>query len=399
MAKPNKRLTATELDHGEHAERDELIRLAYLATESSSRLQDVLCDAALSELCSKALAAGDDSDIEAALSELKNDDTPAYDELLAMSEDCAQIYRDASGTHVLMLVPILAWSRYHIPQGKLSNAVLSKLAECYKTHYCAENARVTIGDSLIAAEHIPERLSQVQDLLQHLAAHATKDASIVSVAHLLKESTVPDFADSRYIVLCVSSKDERDLFPDMAQGYFDRARAHMRFCLEAKTILELSLLGSVFDVQPPAAFFTAWRQGETAMRVYSLKALVDFVACMGYGPSELIATTGVFQRAVESENEPNTEIRIGISPLNDPNTIIAGVVWPCMNEDVDGTQQFAGEVLASCDISRIFALDQTFTMEWCEECGAPLYANKNGLVTHIEVPEEVNPESFAPTLN
>ena len=135
------------------------------------------------------------------------------------------------------------------------------------------------------------------------------------------------------------------------------------------------------------------------MRVYALKALVDFVACMGYGPFELIATTGIFQRAIESDSEPNTEIRIGIAPLNNPSTIIAGVVWPCMTEDVEGTQQFAGEVLASCDVTRIAALEQTFTMEWCEDCGAPLYANKDGLVTHIEVPEEVNADSFAPTLN
>ena len=399
MAKPSKFFSATDLDHGEHAERDELIRLAYMAIESSSRLQDAQCDAALSELCSTALAAGDDSDIEAALSELKNDDTPAYDELLAMSEDCAQVYRDASGTHVLFLIPILAWSRYHIPQGKLSDAVLEQLAACYKSHYCADTARITIGDSLIAAEHIPERLSQVQDLLKHLVENGGKHDAVVSVAHLLKEATVPDFADSRYIALCVSSKNEADLFPSLSHGYFDRARAHMRFCLQAKRILELSLLGSVFDVQPPAAFFTAWRQGETAMRVYALKALVDFVACMGYGPFELIATTGIFQRAIESDSEPNTEIRIGIAPLNNPGTIIAGVVWPCMTEDVEGTQQFAGEVLASCDVTRIAALEQTFTMEWCEDCGAPLYANKDGLVTHIEVPEEVNTDSFAPTLN
>jgi len=113
-----------------------------------------------------------------------------------------------------------------------------------------------------------------------------------------------------------------------------------------------------------------------------------------------LVTTALFTRPGESaEGEGNSEIRIGVSTKDKPNSVIAGVVWSMVNEDPDALQQFAADILRTEGVDRIVALDQVFPMEWCEDCGAPLYATSTGQVAHIEMPEEIQIEKFAPTLN
>ncbi len=103
-----------------HATSDDLVQIALQAADSSSIYEDALCDEALEQACNSIFATGEDSEIESALHSLKADeDSSAYDALLAMAEDCAQSYSDERGCHQLVLIPLLAWSRYQIPSGKI----------------------------------------------------------------------------------------------------------------------------------------------------------------------------------------------------------------------------------------------------------------------------------------
>jgi hypothetical protein len=121
---------------------------------------------------------------------------------------------------------------------------------------------------------------------------------------------------------------------------------------------------------------------------------------MNYEPQNLLVTTALFTKPGEpAEGENNSEIRIGVSTADRPEAIIAGVVWSMVNEDPDSLQQFAADILRTENVNQIVSLDQVFPMEWCEDCGAPLYANSEGHVVHIEMPEEIPLEKFAPTLN
>lgn len=376
----------------------ELVRLAHLSEESTSDIEDRAVDAAIESICRKALDQFDESDIEAALAQLKDEDGPAYDDLLAHAEDCAQSIIGQDKLHLLVLIPVFAWSRFKLPFGKLPKETLVKIAELYKSLYMEDDASIVIGDSLICAEHIPERLKSVRELLNAMTTRQKSPVSVFSIAKLLNHDPAPDFADTRYLVVALTAAKADAMFKQLSRGDIERARTHMDFSLRCHDILETDMRGCVFAVQPPSGFFSAWRQAENAMRVYALKALVGFVGCMGFGPSELIATTAVFTRPTPSANEPNAEIRIGISTRISPDQVVAGITWPCNPEEADPNQNFAGEVLASLQVSRIAALDQVFTMEWCEDCGAPLYANPEGYVTHIEVPESMQ-QSATPTLN
>ena len=378
----------------------ELLNLAYRASDSTSNVEDRLVAEKIEALCSALLSRGIDSDIEAALSLLKAEEGTQYDDLLALAEGCAEYYSDKDGAHLLVLIPVLAWSRYKIAFGKMPQEVSYEIAKLYKSHFASPKAHVSIGNSLIAAEHIPERLTEVRSLLSRLVK-PKKDASVVDISYLLTADPTDEFSDVRYVVLGVSAETATDLFDRFSSERIELAHKLMDFSLKARAVLREFMTGSMLEVQAPAAFFTAWRQAVASERLFSLKALVKYVCIEKIRPEKLIATTAIFSNLSENNAaEPQPEVRIGISFTFDANRIVAGVVWPCEPTELEIAQGFAKEVLTLEGIKTVVAHDQLFPLEWCEQCGAPLYANPEGNVTHVEKPniprENLN---FKPTLN
>ena len=378
----------------------ELLNLAYRASDSTSNVEDRLVAEKIEALCSALLSRGIDSDIEAALSLLKAEEGTQYDDLLALAEGCAEYYADKDGAHLLVLIPVLAWSRYKIAFGKMPQEVSCEIAKLYKSHFASPKAHVSIGNSLIAAEHIPERLTEVRSLLTRLVK-PKKDASVVDISYLLTADPTDEFSDVRYVALGVSAETATDLFDRFSSERIELARKLMDFSLKARAVLREFMTGSMLEVQAPAAFFTAWRQAVASERLFSLKALVKYVCIEKIRPEKLIATTAIFSNLSENNAaEPQPEVRIGISFTFDANRIVAGVVWPCEPAELEIAQGFAKEVLTLEGIKTVVAHDQLFPLEWCEQCGAPLYANPEGNVTHVEKPniprENLN---FKPTLN
>ena len=146
----------------------ELIRYARLATEATSRFEDGVVDTGFESAVRAPLDKGEDAVIETALNRLKEEESPAYEELLSMAEDCAQTRVDAKGVHLLVLIPIMCWSRYLIPHGKISNEALKATAELFQKGWATEKATVQIGDCLLSADHLPEGLADVRHLLDRL---------------------------------------------------------------------------------------------------------------------------------------------------------------------------------------------------------------------------------------
>lgn len=375
-----------------------LLALAYRMTDASSNIEDKLLDEEIIAFCNSELERGEDSTIEATLGLLKDEEGTSHDDLLALAEGCAEFFTDKHGAHLLVLIPILAWSRYKIIFGKMPEKTAASIANLYKTYFAGTESRITIGNTLIASEHLPERLCDVRHLLEKLCTKK-KQAGVVDTSYLLSSDPPADFSDVRYITLAASAPDAKSLFADFSAERIKRARAFMEFALRVQEELREFATGSCIEVQFPSAFFTAWRQASLAMRLYSLKSLVNYVCLENTTSADLVATTAIFSVVSnEKQQEMQPELRIGISLKSERNKIVAGVVWPCDPQELEIAQSFAGEVLALEGIDTIFAHEQLFPMEWCEQCGAPLYANPDGLVTHIEKPDTQH-NGFAPTLN
>jgi hypothetical protein len=83
------------------------------------------------------------------------------------------------------------------------------------------------------------------------------------------------------------------------------------------------------------------------------------------------------------------EYRIGFT-RTDSGDVIHGVVWPMLDSEDDATDTAAQieAVLREAGVGEVLMLDHRFPLEYCDDCGAPLYPNPEGEPVHAELPEE-----------
>lgn len=382
-------------------ERDEFLRLALRYGESGSGFEDRVFEDRIHALVNEHLDRLDDTEIEAALSQLDSDDVPpgSYESFLNIVEDCAESHTTDKGSAVLFLIPLFCWSRYGNPVGRISNETLIELGRIFKETLTsgADAVDVRMGSHLLTAEHLPETLTSVRKLLDNVSAGSSQ---VVDISYLADTAAPADFADTRYLVLTARSDKPTDLMPDASLSYVEWARRQMQFCMRAHDALEMDMIGSVYEVLPATSFYTAWRQAEAAMHVFCLKALVDFVHAMGLSPSRCVATVALFTPTADTpEDDASSEIRIGISSVHETDKVVAGVAWRASPDEFEQLDALARDVLRSKDLTTVYTHQQSFPLEWCEDCGAPLYANPEGLVVHIDEPHESLNLQMPPTLN
>ena len=150
--------------------------------------------------------------------------------------------------------------------------------------------------------------------------------------------------------------------------------------------LEPLLTGSSFQVLSLDAYHSACRNADSEARPYSIKASTDFLtAVTGLLPAQMRAVIAPFH------DKQLEEYRIGFGPADNDATY-HGVVWPILGaeeEQADVAGQIE-EVIRAAGITNVITLDHRFPMEFCEECGTPLYPNADGEVAHAELPEHAS---------
>jgi len=70
--------------------------------------------------------------------------------------------------------------------------------------------------------------------------------------------------------------------------------------------------------------------------------------------------------------------------------VVHGVVWPLLGAEDETTDCVAQieTVLRESGLTDVVALEHHFPLEYCDDCGAPLYPSPEGEVVHAEMPEE-----------
>src|SRR5258706_7057643 len=108
-------------------EGERLVALAQRLSASGSRLEDTFWERELDTLLIKLLRAGNGNTVDTALDHLFATDAAAYGLLLDQCDSTAesQVATHDGAEHDLMLVvaPILAWTRFAIPSGPVRAAV------------------------------------------------------------------------------------------------------------------------------------------------------------------------------------------------------------------------------------------------------------------------------------
>jgi len=379
-----------------NADAETLAKLARRLSESGSRIEDQLWERRLVELLNDRLARGFDADIEAALDDLSRSSARAYDDLADLAESCSEsatIEIDGKAHDALLVtVPLLAWSRYKLPASPLASALVDNLGVQIVGHLAARGTRIALADYLFSIDQLPESFGEVHDLAHKLFACAAQGTRMKIDAKSLREP-VAMLADTRYILAAIVVPQGQALYHWQEIGVDADAKvsAVEAFCGQLANVIQPLMTGCRFRVLAPNAFHAALRVADRELREFSLEAAVAYLKlAYDLAPSGLHATIAAY------EDKRIEEMRVGIGKTGDDDGVIEGVVWPLLGDDEEKSQEEIDAALRRLGVSRITTHAHRFPLEFCDDCGAPMFPNPAGHSVHAEAPEDADEQPASP---
>lgn len=370
---------------------EHVIRLATSLSQSSSRIEDEFWESRLAALIDRLLADGDESALTAALDHLYGVGGRAYDELADMIESCCESQRTETKTTEgaarafdiqLIAAPVLAWSRYTIPSGAIGMDAIANLRVQLQAHVLAKDAKLGLTNYFFSPDQLPQSYAETAAFTEKLAKAALHDRDMKLDPDQMPE-TVNFLSDTRYVLGAIAVPRGMPMFRWQEEDG-SRTEATKQWRLQGGEALRPLLPACATEPLLPQPYHAAAREADRASRPYSLRAAVAFLqTTLNVAASDLRAVIAPFyDRQIE-------EYRIGFT-LAQSTDVVHGVVWP-MLESEDETSDAPAQielVLREAGLHNIVALDERFPLEYCDDCGAPLYPNPDGEPVHAELPEE-----------
>jgi len=392
-----------------------LVSLSKEINRAASRLERFFWEKQLSENILKLLETKKQHKLDDAMEYLYRADTDTFNILLeaveAYSESCVVQHEGVDYDALLVVAPVMAWTRFTIPSGALSSSLhadlVSSLSECVFT----ENARFLLAPELYAIDQLPQTHVDVFSLTKALSASLIGKSR--KALFTLRE-TPPFLADVRYLVMSVLVPVSKPLFRWQTISRVDRRGSLRMECLEnwKKRVLPLlsnMMHGCVLDLVLPDAFFDACRKADQQIRPASIHAAIHYLChAMDVAKTDLRAVVGGFVEVLGQGSI--TEYRVGFF-LHDNPQVLYGVVWPVYGaEEIQqtlkvGASKVRNESEKDGPLDQILALLGAagvpceklhlvpFPMEFCDECGVPLFADINAELVHAELPESARQET------
>ena len=372
---------------------ERLIALALGLNASGSLTEDRFWESAMSTLVAKLLENGNDAPIDGALDHLYQTNLGAYDTLIELveneSESIVVMQGDRAWQALLIAAPIVVWSKYAIPSGSIARDEADALRVQLQAHVLAQGAKVTLVPYLYSIDQLPRHFSELRRLAARLA-----DAAITNEVPRLDFARLPEtahlLADTRFLVACAAVPRGQPLFrwQEDASGHAGRAGSLEQWIAQARPTVSKLLPGCVFECVLPDAYYVNCRESDRRVRPFGIRAAVAFLenALKSKANEIHVVVAGFGEERVD-------EYRIAFA-LGEDSEVAHGVVWPLYGrEDETARPGPLDEVmaqLAECGVTEVKKLTGTFSPEYCEDCGAPLFANAEGEIVHAELPEEAD---------
>ena len=362
-----------------------LTRLATGLSLSSNRIEDAWWEARLGAHIDHLLADNGEETLIAVLDQLYGGGSRAYDELADMVESCAETRRadGAGGLDVVMIAaPLLAWSRFQIPSGAIPGAQLDAVRVHLQAHVLAADTRLALSDVLYSPDQLPQTYVETAQLAEKLAKAVVHGRNLKVDAAQLQE-TMSFLSDTRYVIGAVAAPRGTPLFR-WQEDDGSSAECFRQWAQQGGDALRPLLPACAVEFLPVLAYHAAGRDADRASRPWSLRAAVAFLQTVLNQPvTDLRAVVAPFHdRQLE-------EFRVGFT-LRGSSDVVHGVVWPLLeheDENHDAPAQIEA-ALREAGIANVLMLEQRFPLEFCDDCGAPLYPNPEGEPVHAELPEE-----------
>lgn len=379
-----------------------LVSLGQALSRSGSRLEDIYWEDQLAQLITKMLGGKKSKTLENVLDFLLADDINVYEILVEQAETCSEslVISRGSADHDVLLVsaPIVAWTRYRLPDGKLTAAQSEALKVALAETVAAEGASIAMLPNLITFDQMPQTFQETRLWTQRLGALAL-GTSTEACPVRDPADTEGMLADARFAVAAIAVPRGEPVFrwqnPD-APAVEGRDLAQQAWADRVQAVVGTLFTGCHMEVLLPDAYYTTNREADRRIRPMALRAAVTWLQTAANLPgSELRAaiaacgTTGV------------EEFRIGFTPRTS-NDVIYGCVWPVLSKEeavIDGVESAVVDVpesvaalLKELGVAEVRRLPGIHAAEFCEDCGAPYFPNFLGEMMHPELPDETDME-------
>jgi hypothetical protein len=394
------------------AESQRLVTLARGSAQASSRLEERQWERSLDAQLQKLLKSSHQDPIDAALEYLFRADLNAYDSLMeaveAGSESCTVEHEGVAYDALLVAAPILAWTRFSIASGPISSEMRTTLMAHLHGHLLADNVLLAMAPTLYSIDQLPRTHAETYALTHRMAQAALKGATPKSTGNA--PETAPFLADTRYILAAIAAPAGQPLFRwQTALNPEQRTQALSQWQKQAGPNILSLLPGCGVELLMPEAYYVACREADKQIRPASIRAAVHYLTnALGVDASSLRAIIGSFSEDPVAGRVD--EYRVGFTLRQNPE-VVYGVVWPLYGqEDEDDTEAISLEgvmapesvaeelrtpieeivtLLRACGVTHIKHHSERFPMEFCDDCGAPLYPDADGELVHAEMPEDV----------
>ena len=373
-----------------------MAQLSWLATglaQAGSRMERTYWHGRLQSLVEQLLADKDDESLNGVLNRLSDSEPVGHDALMDTIESAVEsttaIIDGAPHDVLLIACPLLTWSRYAIPTPTVSAKDQRVLGELLLNTVLTRHARVVVLGMLVGPDQIPREFTQLAELTQNLT-QALVNGKAAPLHTQAQEETNRFLSDTRYLIAAVAVPKGEALFrwqeARTAGGNTqlnDRADIAQLWANTCMPVLEPMLAGCRVSALLPEAFHAACASADRASRPYSVQACINFLSeSIDLPPEKQRAVIGPFHA------QRLEEFRIAFGPRND-DALFHGVVWPLLGVEDEQTDMVAEieQVLRTAGVTDIVTHEHRFPMEFCEDCGGPMYANADGELAHLEMPE------------
>jgi hypothetical protein len=395
------------------AESQRLVSLSHAIVQAASRVEERTWERNLDTQLQKLLKTNHQESIDAALNVLFKGDLAVYDVLMdgveAVSESSTMTEQTGGGEAtwqaLLVAAPVLAWTRFAIASGTIPNDIVNTLTAHFSAHLLADGARAAIAPTLYSIDQLPRTHAETYALTHKLAQAAHKGSGGVKPA-APSPDTAQFLADTRYLLVAVVAPQGAPLFR------WQEAQHHVNFEAEREAALDQwraqagpniarLLPGCGVELLLPEAYYVACREADKLIRPVSIRAAVHYLThTLGVEPNDLRAVVAGFGDEVNDSQVD--EYRVGFT-LRQSSDVVYGIVWPLYGqEDEEGTPMEGpsggGRPTAPLDeivkhlnevgITHVKRIGERYVAEYCDDCGAPLFADPSGELVHAEMPED-----------
>jgi hypothetical protein len=398
------------------ADSQRLSTLAQAIALASSRHEERAWERTLDALIEKLLRTDHQNTLDSALDKLFGADPIAYDVLMESIEAVSSsgtIEHDGQRYEALLIAfPVLAWTRFSIFSGPIAGDTLITLAAQLHAHLLADDTRVALAPMLYSIDQLPRTHAETYMLTQRMAQAALGETVLKPLVN--PPETAPFLADTRYLLATVVAPANGAFFRwQTSEAPLDiialRQSAMEQLRVQSQPTIERLLPGCGIELMMPEAYYVACREADRAIRPVSVHSAIHYLThLLGVEANGLSAIIGAFG---DEGAEPRVdEYRISFTLLQQPE-VVYGIVWPLYGQEEDSEEQVASSAttampvtgteaevptpitqvvlaLRANGVTDIMRHQERFPMEFCEDCGAPLFCDREGELVHAELPED-----------